>query len=504
MDASRTTIVFGPPGTGKTTRLLSEVATYLNNGILPLEIGFVSFTRQAAEEAKGRAVTRFDLKRRQLVNFRTLHSMAFQMLGLRAESVIKYAHYKEVADACGLSVTPRATRMNTEEGLWVGASKGDKILFLENLARMSKVTLSDALTDSEFQDIELLELELWARTLRSFKNANAIVDFTDMVNDWLSRGATPKLQVLFVDEAQDLSQAQWSMVHKLADQDLDIWIAGDDDQAIFKWAGASPERFVGTDGTKITLHQSYRIPKVVHQLALEIREQIPDSVPKEYAPREEQGFLDFYGDLEQVNMDEGKWLVLCRNNYLIAQVEETCRRLGYWYDSLFDPPTRYTLPILNWHGFLKGARLGIGELEEIFKLMGRTVTLKKEYNREEFIAEFHSTEFRIVHAIENDRPWFDCFEEMPIDKRSYYRSVLEKKEDIRGTPRIRISTIHGAKGGEEDNVVILTDMSDKTYNKATLDWPDEYRVWYVAVTRSKKTLHIVKPRTSKCLPLFAI
>lgn len=504
MDSSRTTIVFGPPGTGKTTRLLSEMATYLDKGVISEEIGFVSFTRQAAKEAKGRAATRFTLTIKRLVNFRTLHSMAFQMLGLKSSSVVKYKHYQEVAEACGLFVSYRAARMNSEEGLWTGASRGDKILFLENLARISGITTDEALEQSEFEDIEKLEIDLWSRTLKSYKDANALCDFTDMVVNWLAHGAIPRLKVLFVDEAQDLSKLQWDMVYKLASQDCDVWIAGDDDQAIFKWSGACPDKFVALEGKRIILEQSYRVPKVVHALAMEMRLQIPDSVEKNYKPTEHEGFLDFYGELEDVKMDEGKWLILCRNNYLIAYVEETCRKLGYWYASEFDPPSRSTIPIVNYLRFLEGHRLAIAELEDVLKMMGRVVNIKEEYTKDEFIKDYGQTEARISRSLEESRPWFDVFQDMPVATRAYYHEVLRKKEDIKGTPRIRISTIHGAKGGEEDNIVLLTDMSNKTHVKATLTWPDEHRVWYVAVTRSKMNLHIIRPKTDKCLPLLAL
>ena len=38
-------------------------------------------------------------------------------------------------------------------------------------------------------------------------------------------------------------------------------------------------------------------------------------------------------------------------------------------------------------------------------------------------------------------------------------SLLKKKEDLKKPPRIAVSAIHGAKGGEADNVMLLTDIS---------------------------------------------
>lgn len=479
---NKCTKIFGPPGTGKTTTLLNEIANYLQTGVQPEEIGFVSFTKQAAEEAKGRAAVRFGLTRKRLSNFRTLHSMAFGMLSLDRKSVIDIKHYQEIARACGFEVSKRAARMSTDEGLWIGATRGDKILFLENMSRISGQSIDQILEDSEFSDIDKLEIELWSSSLKAYKNANALVDFTDMLNNWMSYGTIPEMKVLFVDEAQDLSEVQWRMIRRLSVQPLDLWLAGDDDQAIFKWSGARPEEFVNFEGEPIVLHQSYRIPASVHRLAGEIREGITDSVPKVYLPRDEEGKVEYYGELDQVDMSTGYWLILVRNNYLISKVEEECRKLGYWYDSLFDPPARCTRPILNWHKHLKGEYLDEKDIDELKEICGRDFTTK----------------------FEERRPWFDSFENMAVEKRAYYRSVLARKENIRDSPRIRISTIHGAKGGEEDNVVLLTDISTKTYLKMRDDESSENRVWYVAVTRAKKALHIVKPQTDKCMRIFEV
>ena len=53
--------IFGPPGTGKTTRLLNMVDNALQDGVSPDRIAFLAFTRKAANEAKERAADRFEL-----------------------------------------------------------------------------------------------------------------------------------------------------------------------------------------------------------------------------------------------------------------------------------------------------------------------------------------------------------------------------------------------------------------------------------------------------------
>jgi superfamily I DNA/RNA helicase len=73
--------------------------------------------------------------------------------------------------------------------------------------------------------------------------------------------------------------------------------------------------------------------------------------------------------------------------------------------------------------------------------------------------------------------------------------LLANKERIDGTPRITISTIHSAKGGEATNVVLFlneTTNTIKAASKSRAKRDEEYRVWYVAVTRSMQNLFLIK------------
>jgi len=57
-------------------------------------------------------------------------------------------------------------------------------------------------------------------------------------------------------------------------------------------------------------------------------------------------------------------------------------------------------------------------------------------------------------------------------------------------PRIKLSTIHGAKGGEADNVVLFTDLTTAALKERG---DDIHRVFYVGVTRTRQNLYIVEP-----------
>ena len=54
-----------------------------------------------------------------------------------------------------------------------------------------------------------------------------------------------------------------------------------------------------------------------------------------------------------------------------------------------------------------------------------------------------------------------------------------------------MSTIHVAKGGECDNVMLMTDLSRANQIEMEQDSDDTNRVMYVGATRAKQSLHVI-------------
>ena len=96
-----------------------------------------------------------------------------------------------------------------------------------------------------------------------------------------------------------------------------------------------------------------------------------------------------------------------------------------------------------------------------------------------------------------DAVWYDTFTAINLNEISYIRAMLRRGEKITKTPRIRLSTIHSAKGGEATNVLLLTDLSSRVYDSYQRNPDDESRVFYVATTRAKEKLVLVEPQTPK-------
>jgi superfamily I DNA/RNA helicase len=80
-------------------------------------------------------------------------------------------------------------------------------------------------------------------------------------------------------------------------------------------------------------------------------------------------------------------------------------------------------------------------------------------------------------------------------RREYIRACLANREKLFEKPRINISTIHRSKGGEADNVALAMDLSTQPWNQLATD--EEQRVLYVGLTRARKTLTLIQPKTAK-------
>ena len=493
----QTQVILGPPGTGKTSTLLGLIEDELEKGTEPEQIGFFTFTKKAVNEGKERAMDKFNIANKDLPFFRTLHSLAFRQLGLTRENVISRSDILDLNDKLNLRLTGRTS---SDDGHIFGMTHDDRLAFIENLARMRNVSLEQQWHEVD-DAVGWFELERFARGLRLFKEDRLLVDYTDMLEQFLKEGTVPTLDVMFVDEAQDLSPLQWSVVCKLAEKATRIYVAGDDDQAIYKWAGADVDYLIQNSKNALVLKQSYRVPAAVHKVAKQCIGQVRSRIYKEWNPRKEQGLVQWEPTIELINMEKGDWLVLARTNYLLEEVDAYCRNEGWFFEvkgraSISEAKVR---AVIHWERLFKGQAIPLSECANILKYMK-----VKNFKKLDLLDANVLIQYQDLKNNFPDLPnghWFDVFNLFSPKEVSYIRAMLRRGEKITKQPRIRLSTIHAAKGGEATNVVLLTDITTRVYKNYQENPDDENRVFYVGVTRTKENLYLIEPKTTRCYQL---
>ena len=233
------TIVLGPPGTGKTWTLLNKVEQYLKQTD-PDKVGYFAFTKKAANEAKERAMNKFNLSEDDLPYFRTLHSLAFRRLGVNKENVMQRRHYEDLGRKINL---PLDYNDYDDEETGLFTTKSDYLRII-NLAKLRNISIDEQFNMQEHnQDVEYDKLIIISEELKRYKKEYGLIDFNDMILDFVKSDKSPNFDVVFIDEAQDLSLMQWDMTKSIWNKTGDSFIAGDDDQAIFRWAGADVDSY---------------------------------------------------------------------------------------------------------------------------------------------------------------------------------------------------------------------------------------------------------------------
>ena len=495
-------IILGPPGTGKTTTLIERVNSALERGVPSGKIGFFSFTRKAAQEAMERACERFNLTTKDFPHFSTLHSMCYRHLGVKRGDVLEGAKLNEFSRFAGVRISGRWS----EDGTMTGFDVGDRILFMENLSRIRGLPLRQVY-DEDDDGLPWNEVKRVAAALAEFKRGRGLVDFTDMLHNFVESGIRLGLTELMIDESQDLSHLQWQVVQILAEGCEKVAVAGDDDQAIYRWAGADVDQLIDMAGNVTVLGQSYRVPPVIQQVAHEIISPIRHRRQKKWSARAgEDGVVDYQKEFGNVDCGAGQVLVLARNVYVLReQVEPVLRDQGIIYEMHGHSSISLALMevVQNWERLRQGDVITVAEAKKIYARMRSGVGYKRgsklipglEDDQEVGLSELMSECGLLV-----DSPWYEALTNLPVDEVGYIRRARARGEKLGARPRVLLSTIHGAKGGQADHVVILKEIAMRTWREMDKNPEDERRVWYVAVTRARQKLTVVEAQTTRRCP----
>jgi len=425
--------IMGPPGTGKSTHLahlVKEISLTESN------VAVVSFTRAAA----GVLMSRCPSHSLRFVG--TLHALAFRTLGLTKGQVANDEAFVK----------------------WYGSGMEEMNIAMSvyRYAYHNLCSLPDAYAYIN-PPIPFMKLEHVVSSYGNWVDAYKYITFDNMIE--LATGNIEPFDVVVVDEAQDLTNKQWDMVLSMIKPNGKMIIAGDDDQAVYTWSGANPHAMAELATTSEVLGQSYRIPASVHRFAENLVKRINKRSDKEYLPRSEEGTVEFVSHYDPA-FYPGKHTILCRDKWSMKDIEDQLisRALPYTCASHLSMYDR---------GRAKTIRAIINEDFTSIKRLSKF--LHKEYHEDPILAVKHS--------------WKRCVNLGTYDVESSYLHLLNHEAE----PLIHLSTIHGAKGEEDNHIVLIgqctgiTEMAMDNIDR----YDDELRVWYVGATRAKETLTVV-------------
>jgi superfamily I DNA/RNA helicase len=472
----KVTKIYGPPGTGKTEKLIRRAMAYIRIGTPINSIGYFAFTRKAAHEARDRMLSKNpQYKKKELRYFQTLHSLAFHTLGLREENVMQDYHYNDLGKILSIRVN---AKKDADASPYLSCDNEYFQIILR--AKEKGISVWDEYCTGEHSsNVEPDLLKHIEVNYNQYKVNNNLIDFADMIKKFLSKPELcPSFNTVFIDEAQDLSPIQWDMYDLLKNNSKNVYLAGDDDQAIYGWAGADVDRFIKEPAEEKVLSKSRRIPIAVQEISEVITERIQGlRATKNYLPRNEQGLCSKINSLENVDLYNGKWLILTRT---ISRAKEICDLLkvkGLYHENKHRKSydTKLYKAIINHSKWLNGEDIPDTALEDIKEYMGE-------------------------RELKKDLKWYECFDTASADEKIYIRLMLSNGEKLSNEARIKVSTIHAAKGGECENVILVLDNAKKIREATAhsiIKRDEEHRVWYVGCTRAKRNLYLMRAKIER-------
>ena len=566
---SHVTRLFGGPGSGKTTALLDRVEEILDQpGVDVNDVLVVSYTRAAATEIRERLAERLDVSPRSLRgNVATMHAKAYELLDLSRGDVVGERDKEGFCEDFGLEFEDEyeGSRRRSARSTTIGNKVIATSQWLQRTTRDvadwydvpfqwndEEVRLPPEIDDNAQQgnkytptwpsDDDRLDIPEAIRAWRAYKGDEGLVGFADMLERVEQRSLIPSVDYLVIDEFQDITTLQYKVYDEWKPHVERVLIAGDDDQVVYAWQGADPQLLLDEGGEDVILDTSYRLPsRVLSVVNREVRH-IEKRQEKNLRPRTEGGsveavesptMLDLVRNVRATveNTDETV-MVLFRARYQLFQFMDefigegipfqalTDQRM--WTDRLNDYVNAVEkvaagesitgLEARRLADMLMNTAFGTNSRDALYETLD---DLKEEAGAEEFVDLTIEPDLVKEHAPFMPGP---ASAEDMLRKTSQFQKKSVKAyfggdyQDV-DRDRVRVGTIHSAKGREADHVFVATDLTEKvveqmaasveegsadaaafeeTTDPVPLLTDNERRVFYVGMSRARERLVILE------------
>lgn len=299
-------------------------------------------------------------------------------------------------------------------------------------------------------------ISLWMETITG---KSIIIDFEDMMFVPRIRNFKSHLpeSYLIIDELQDITESQWYFVELLKGKK---WLAaGDKYQSIYQFRGASVNLFnrLEEENKAMTLSICYRCPKKVIDEANKVYQIMEYGI-------DATGSINIIEQLQDIHPTS---MVLCRNtNPLLELFFQLNHKQKAYFNGKKTVSSLVSMLKINQH---------LTPQEALSSMRAELSVMKDSESKGQFILKQNIKMLKLLMEHRHN----DTI-------NGYIKFIIGLTKANKG---IMLTTIHGAKGLESENVVFLNqNLIPSKFAKTTEELIQEQNLRYVAITRSTKNL----------------
>jgi len=457
------TVVLARAGTGKTTTIM-EALKCIPSGLTTLVCAFnKSIEKELAARVQAAGLP---------VEIKTLHAFGFRAIGRAFRPRLNEYKVRDILDQLVPGYENR--EMRDELKRCVSLCKGN-LIEIDDLDGVDGICMDYGIDSGDRPEDRISFCKLVLKVMGLCARDTKTVDFDDMV--WLP--VVLGLNVwqfdrVFVDETQDLNAAQIELMLMAVKEGGRVCVVGDDRQAIYGFRGADssaiPNLIRRLDAKTLPLSVTYRCARSIVALAQEI---VPDF---EAAPNAEDGDVINVNELDMIAGARAGDFILSRKN---------------------SPLVKHCLMLLSKGvpAAIQGRDVSAQLLKVVNKSKAKTIPALAEWLRawqaRECERMMNKNPDADVTRIVDTADCIDAICEGETSIASVVAKIQALFSDTDETRRVTLSSTHKAKGLERKRAWILADTYRPTCGG------EEANLWYVAVTRAKSTLFIVRDDTPK-------
>ncbi|HWQ54654.1 MAG TPA: 3'-5' exonuclease, partial [Bryobacteraceae bacterium] len=325
---------------------------------------------------------------------------------------------------------------------------------------------------------------------------------------------------------------------------------------IYSFSGATPEAMLKPEipeDHKITLKQSYRVPRAVHRVADKLIQEVVRRQEKIYLPRDEEGTVErltrgTYRDTEHYilktameHLERGQTIMfLASCSYMLWNITQVLRKNGIPFHNPYRRTNGAWNPVrIGGRGSTASRIMALlvahpdfgerhrpwthGDLALWAEWLNAEGILKRGAKKR--LTTFETSEqvtverlneifepgalYSLLAAYEGDYhallEWWRARVTATVHDRVQFPADIASKNGPRALldkPQVIVGTIHSVKGGEADVVLLFPDISRSgtaQYRSASRD--SVVRLFYVGLTRARHTLYICQRETGMAVSI---